>query len=284
MNNTVNELWDYGKKQLPLARFPERDEELTRIFLDLLGIPRHELSLYRNAPIPQQDRFYQIINERQTQKPLAYILGYSYFYGEKFPVSEETLIPRYDTEVLVDAVKQYYKPQQHLKILDIGTGTGAIALSLAKIFPNAFIKGIDLVEQPFRNSQRALKLEEDRIKFERIDFLKQNLQSETWDCIVSNPPYLDGYDMEQLEDQVKNFEPHTALYAEQGGLHFYQRIAEFARDFLAPTGVIFLEVDHKYQKVCDLFSDYQQPLLIQDLSGLIRVLRLEKTTVSGIVL
>ncbi|MGL4677038.1 MAG: peptide chain release factor N(5)-glutamine methyltransferase [Brevinema sp.] len=282
MNDTVNELWDYGKKQLPLDLFPERDEELIRIFLELLGISRHELSLYRNTVLPHPERFYHIIEERQTQKPLAYILGYCYFYGEKFPVSEETLIPRYDTEGLVDAIKQYYDPQRSLKILDIGTGTGVIALSLAKIFPNAFIKGIDLVGQAFKNSQRALQLEEERIVFEQMDFLKQTPPSEMWDCIVSNPPYLDESDMENLEDQVKNFEPHQALYAEQGGLIFYQKIAEFAIKFLAPRGTIFLEVDYKYQKVCHLFSTfgYEDPLLIRDLSGLVRVLQFEKPSVS----
>ncbi len=273
MQKKLQDLREYANAILPLDEFPERDEEITRIFLDLLDIPRYELSLYKNQDVSSiEESFCQIISQRKTHKPLAYILGYSYFYGEKFPVSEETLIPRYDTEILVETITKHYDKEQEFRVLDICTGTGIIALTLARLFDKAIIKATDIVETPFYNSLQYHKYDVD---FQRGDFLDKSTWSGEWDCIVSNPPYLDEKDMLALSKQVKDFEPSRALFAEEDGLIFYRYIAEFADKHLAKKGKIFLEIDHKYPKIIKIFNKYKNPTIINDLSGLPRVLVLE---------
>ena len=316
MKQTITQLLDYGRIQLAQDIFAEREEELLRILIDVLDMPKHEIFLNKNTEVSkdQHIRFEEIIQQRKTGKPLAYILGYSYFYQDKFPVSEQTLIPRYDTEILVELVKKYYlKRYNHnnfcqgntspdnsdqetsccansvqevsgqanvCRILDIGTGTGVIALSLHRIFPNAIIKGIDIFSEPFENSKKYLGISSQNVNVEKIDFLDESLWHKLgeWDCIVSNPPYLDDHDMNVLDSHVKDFEPHSALYAEEGGMSFYSAIARFAKTHLVKGGIIFLEIDHKHNKVSQLFSEteYSYRELVNDLSGLPRVLILKK--------
>ena len=311
MKQTITQLLDYGRLQLVQDIFAEREEELLRILIDVLDMPKHEIFLNKNTEVSkdQHAKFEEIIQQRKTGKPLAYILGYSYFYQDKFPVSEQTLIPRYDTEILVELVKKYYiKRYNHNKscyaysdqvntvqdnscqanadqvntcrILDIGTGTGVIALSLHRIFPNAIIKGIDIFSEPFENSKKYLGISSQNVNVEKIDFLDESLWHKLgkWDCIVSNPPYLDDHDMNVLDSHVKDFEPHSALYAEEGGMSFYSAIARFAKTHLVKGGIIFLEIDHKHDKVSQLFSEteYSYRELVNDLSGLPRVLILKK--------
>ena len=312
MKQTITQLLDYGRLELAQDIFAEREEELLRILIDVLDMPKHEIFLNKNMEVShdQYTRFEEIIQQRKTGKPLAYILGYSYFYQDKFPVSEQTLIPRYDTEILVELVKKYYLKRYNqgeispdnfcqevsnqanasdqvntvqeisCRILDIGTGTGAIALSLHRIFPNATIKGIDLFSEPFENSKKYLDISSQNVSVEKIDFLDESLWQGLgeWDCIVSNPPYLDDHDMNVLDSHVKDFEPHSALYAEEGGMSFYSAIARFAKTHLIKGGMIFLEIDHKHEKVSQLFSEeeYSYRELVNDLSGLPRVLILKK--------
>ena len=342
MKQTITQLLAYGRLELAQDIFAEREEELLRILIDVLDMPKHEIFLNKNMEVShdQYTRFEEIIQERKTGKPLAYILGYSYFYQDKFPVSEQTLIPRYDTEILVELVKKYYlKRYNHnnscqgdtspnnscrrdtspnnsdqetscyansvqgeispdnfcqevsnqanasgqvntCRILDIGTGTGVIALSLHRIFPNAIIKGIDLFSEPFETSKKYLDISSQNVSVEKIDFLDESLWQGLgeWDCIVSNPPYLDDHDMNVLDSHVKDFEPHSALYAEDGGMSFYSAIARFAKKYLVKGGMIFLEIDHKHKKVSQLFSEeeYSYRELVNDLSGLPRVLILKK--------
>ena len=314
MKQTITQLLDYGRLELAQDIFAEREEELLRILIDVLDMPKHEIFLNKNMEVShdQYTRFEEIIQERKTGKPLAYILGYSYFYQDKFPVSEQTLIPRYDTEILVELVKKYYLKRYNqgetspnnscyayyaysdqvnavqevscqentCRILDIGTGTGAIALSLHRIFPNAIIKGIDIFSEPFENSKKYLGISSQNINVEKIDFLDETLWHKLgeWDCIISNPPYLDDHDMNVLDSHVKDFEPHSALYAEEGGMSFYSAIARFAKKYLVKGGIIFLEIDHKHKKVSQLFSEdeYSYRELVNDLSGLPRVLILKK--------
>ena len=287
MKQTITQLLAYGRIQLEQDIFAEREEELLRILIDVLDMPKHEIFLNKNKEVTndQYVRFEEIIQQRKTGKPLAYILGYSYFYQDKFPVSEQTLIPRYDTEILVELVKRCYNRKNSnqdssFRILDIGTGTGAIALSLHRVFPNAIIKGIDIFSEPFETSKEYLNISSQKVTVEKIDFLDESLWQGLgeWDCIVSNPPYLDDHDMNILDSHVKDFEPHSALYAEEGGMSFYSAIARFAQKHLVKGGSIFLETDHKHEQVSQLFSEgeFNHRELVNDLSGLPRVLILKK--------
>ncbi len=281
MKKTITQLLEYGRIQLNQDIFVEREEELSRIIMDIMNIHRYEISLAKNTEVTNKQyiRFKEIIQQRKTGKPLAYILGYSYFYQDKFPVSEQTLIPRYDTEILVEAVRKHYSKEKSFRILDIGTGTGIIALSLHRLFSHAIITGIDIFDAPFKRSKKYLGISSQNVQVEQKDFLDESLWQELgkWDCIVSNPPYLDDNDMILLDSHVKIFEPHTALYAEADGMIFYKAIAKFAKKNLAKDGAIFLEIDHKHEKVSKLFpeNEFVNRELVDDLSGLPRVLILK---------
>lgn len=279
---TLYEMFEYAREQLPLDEFPERDEEIIRIMEELFHCRKYEIFLNNNIVPLEQDvvNFKKFIQERKSKRPLAYILGYSYFYNQKFPVSEQTLIPRYDTEHVVETVR---KNAQHVSsILDICTGTGVIALCLHQLFHDKKILGLDIVEEPFQNSKDFLKISDPNISFKKMDFLNRSLWSELgfWDCIVSNPPYLDDFDMDVLDPHVKDHEPSTALYAGTDGMIFYEAIAEFAESYLNPNGIIVLEIDHKYQYVSALFSEqiFSYRELIYDYNDLPRVLLLKKTS------
>ena len=282
MKYTINQLFEYTREIFPLDKFPEREEEMVRIMIHILDISRYELSLifYKILQDDELTSFNNIIQERQTGKPLAHILGYTYFYQDKIPVSPQTLIPRYDTEHLIEVLRKHYVPTSEISILDIGTGTGAIAISLHRLFPLARVKGIDIIIEPFIESQKDLELDSSLLTIEQVDFLDESTWEDLgkWDCIVSNPPYLDNHDMDILDWQVKDFEPHTALYAGEDGLIFYRKIAKFAEDHLHDDGILVLEIDHKHEAISQCFDPVIFPYrdIKFDFNNLERVLILKK--------
>ncbi len=184
----------YSDLSEQMKDYPERDEELLRIFMHVLGMERHEFILSKNQEIDplSAQAAAGIVKERLSGRPLAHILGYTYFYGERFPVSTETLIPRYDTEILIEAMEQYCPKDKHFSLLDICTGTGIIAFTAAKLFPRASIKALDIVDAPFLNSKQFLG--DGRVEFEKCDFLDRSTWTGHWDYICSNPPYLNAED------------------------------------------------------------------------------------------
>ncbi|SFB69868.1 release factor glutamine methyltransferase [Brevinema andersonii] len=273
---TIRALIKWAHQLLPEEQFPERNEEITLILKHVFGVERYEILTHSGDTVSseKQTEFISIVRERATYKPLAYILGYVPFYHDVFPVSSETLIPRSDTECLIEQARLLFSKPPN-SVLDIGTGTGVIALSLRRLFPNSGITALDIVSEPFENSCKALDI--DNVGFERMDFLDrknwQRFSGQKFDLIVSNPPYLSEADMERLEPQVKNFEPQTALYAEDQGLLFYKQIHNFCCEYLAENGYCLLEIDYKWQNVKALFSEkfFIFPP-IKDLSGLERCL------------
>lgn len=273
---TMGALIKWAHQLLPEEQFPERDEEIIRILKHVFGVGRYEILTRSSDPVSSEKKteFINVVRERTTYKPLAYILGYVPFYRDVFPVSSETLIPRSDTECLVEQARLLFSEPPG-SVLDIGTGTGAIALSLRRLFPGSEITALDIVSQPFENSCRALSI--DNVGFEKMDFSDRKnwrrFSGQKFDLIVSNPPYLSETDMERLEPQIKNFEPQTALFAEDQGLLFYKHIYEFCGEYLAENGYCLLEIDYKWQNVEFLFSEKFSVLPpVKDLSGLERCL------------
>ena len=214
-----------------------------------------------------------IINELKTGKPYQQILGETEFYGLKFFVDEHVLIPRPETEELLElAIKKMQDPRckmQDLKILDIGTGSGIIPIVLKKHFPEAEVSAIDFSENALKTAQRNADLHQVEIKFIHHDYLNENL-TEVYDVIISNPPYIGIEEEDEIADSVKEFEPKMALFSPtSNALIFYEKIAQDCKNHMAENGLVFLEINQKLgEETLELFRDVlSEAELIKDISG-----------------
>ena len=199
--------------------------------------------LNENLSIPEslQQQFQQLLWRRQQGEPLAYLRGFVEFWDFRLIVNEHVLIPRADTELLIEAALTYITqralPQP--RILELGTGSGAIALALAKTFPHALITATDVNPEALAVAKQNARL----LHCETIEFVCSDWWeglSGSWDLVVSNPPYIDLQDP-HLEDDVKKFEPHLALFAEQKGFAAFEKILKHLPLHLASTGAVFFE-------------------------------------------
>lgn len=187
-----------------------------------------------------------------NSKPVQYILGYSYFYGEKFKVNSNTLIPRFDTEVVVEEairlIEEKLKNQNALHIVDVGTGSGIIAITIKKHFKSKVI--VDAIDI----SSDALDVAKENALFHNTDinFICNDLLngiSTTYDVIISNPPYIDKteYEMKLMGEDVKSYEPPLALYADDKGMHFYIEILKQSFHNLSKFGIIIYEIGYNQE-------------------------------------
>ncbi len=213
-----------------------------------------------------------IINELKTGKPYQQILGETEFYGLKFFVDEHVLIPRPETEELLElAIKKMQDPRckmQNLKILDIGTGSGIIPIILKKHFPDAEVWAIDFSENALKTAKRNADLHKVEINFTHQDYLKANL-TVVYDVIISNPPYIGMEEEDEIGKSVKDFEPKMALFSPtSNALIFYEKIAEDCKNHLSENGLVFLEINQKLGKeTLKLFTDVLLEVeLMKDLS------------------
>ena len=194
----------------------------------------------------QEKYFLEMIKERLNERPIAYIIGNREFMGLDFFVQEGVLIPRPDTETLVEEIINICNNRTGLNILDIGTGSGAITISLAKYLDKSHVISADISDIALEiASKNAISNNVD----ERIDFIKSDVFSnvpkeEKFDLIVSNPPYIRKADIDGLDRQVKDFEPYNALEGGEDGLDFYRKITEESKYFLKNKGILAYEVGH----------------------------------------
>ncbi|ESU19636.1 hemK protein [Flavobacterium cauense R2A-7] len=188
-----------------------------------------------------------VVAQLKEQRPIQYILGETEFYGLPFYVNEHTLIPRQETEELVDwIVKGNLKIERlkDLKILDIGTGTGCIAISLAKNLPNAKVFAMDVSDKALAVAKRNAERNEVTINFIHQSILETNDLGETFDIIVSNPPYVRNLEKEEIKKNVLDYEPHLALFVEDNdALLFYRKITELAIKNLSENGQLYFEIN-----------------------------------------
>lgn len=194
--------------------------------------------------------FSEIIDRLKQHEPIDYILGYTYFYGQRYLVDTNTLIPRPETEELVELIIEKHRHEKGLSILDIGTGSGCIAISLSKHFPDAQITGIDISEQAIQKAKENAKLNLSSVQFYPLDILNpsqwQTLQ--TYDIIVSNPPYIALSEKGRMTPSVIDYEPETALFVpDTQPLIFYTQILEFAKTHGTPKTQIYFETHQDYQ-------------------------------------
>ncbi|MDG4652457.1 peptide chain release factor N(5)-glutamine methyltransferase [Chryseobacterium arthrosphaerae] len=217
-----------------------------------------------------EEKFSHIISELKTGRPYLQILGETEFYGMKFFVDENVLIPRPETEELLEiAIREIKKIQstQVLKILDIGTGSGIIPLVLKKCFPEAEVSSIDFSEKALKTAKKNADYHQLSVNFIHADYLHFELQ-EKYDIIISNPPYIGIEEEIEIADSVKEFEPKMALFSPTAdALIFYRKIAEDAREHLNDSGLLFLEINQKLgPETLELYQDFSDAQLLKDLS------------------
>ncbi|MBE2273131.1 MAG: peptide chain release factor N(5)-glutamine methyltransferase, partial [Flavobacteriales bacterium] len=217
--------------------------------------------------------FGKIIDELKTGKPFQQILGETEFYGLKFFVDENVLIPRPETEELLELAIEKVQVAgcklQGLKILDIGTGSGIIPIVLKKYFPDAEISAIDYSEKALDVSKKNADFHKTEIHFIHQDYLCGNLDG-VYHVIISNPPYIGIDEENEIADSVKEFEPKMALFSPTANpLVFYEKIAEDSKNHLSENGMVFLEINQKLgNETADLFRNVLSVVeLKRDISG-----------------
>ena len=219
----------------------------------------------------QQAAYEQWLSRRAQHEPIQYITGEQEFYGLAIRVSPDVLIPRPETEHLVEALLNRVPHNAELRVADVGTGSGAIAIALAHKLPHASLAALDCSKPALavakQNAERHNLI--DRIQFIESDLLAA-VPNEKFDAIVSNPPYVP--EAEILEEQVRNFEPPIALYAGPSGLDIYQRLIPQAWSALKSKGWLFMEIGHAQQEALStLLNQWSEVEFINDLQGIPRV-------------
>ena len=272
---TILEFKRYFKSELSELYTEAESAQLYSVFLyEKTGFDRFQQRRFAHQEllISDEEELKEIIVELKTGKPYQQILGHTEFYGKKFFVDENVLIPRPETEELVELAKieiQNLKSKiQNLKLLDIGTGSGIIPITLKKYFPNAEISAMDISEKALEIAKKNADFHKKEINFIQADFLNTEL-TEKYDIIISNPPYIGIEENIEIEDSVKGFEPNIALFSPTSdALIFYKKIAKDGEKYLNENGMIFLEINQKLGKeTLELFSNYSESRLIKDLSG-----------------
>lgn len=213
----------------------------------------------------------EAVEKRANHIPVQHIIGQTEFMGLTFKVNDKVLVPRLDTEILVDEVVKYVG-DDFAKILDMCTGSGCIAITVSDMCDNATVVGADI-------SKDAIDIAEDNNKLNQTDvtFIESDLFENVeglFDVVVSNPPYIKTEEIENLQEEVKLYDPKLALDGGESGLDFYQRIIKDSKDYLKANGMIFFEIGFdQAEEVSNILkeNDYHDIVVKKDLSGLDRV-------------
>ncbi|KJJ39549.1 peptide chain release factor N(5)-glutamine methyltransferase [Aequorivita vladivostokensis] len=211
-----------------------------------LNLSRIEIALNpeRTISATEAEKFQKAILRLQNHEPIQYIIGETEFYGLPFKVNKHTLIPRPETEELVEWILSGFPPSGAKGILDIGTGSGCIAISLAKNLPNAKISALDISEEALKIAEANAKLNKVEVDFFQTDILAAETLPMKYDVIVSNPPYVRELEKKQMQQNVLKYEPHSALYVkDEDPLLFYRAISHLAKNHLNPSGKLFFEIN-----------------------------------------
>ena len=239
------------------------------------NIPINKIIVYMNKEVSSKENveFEKILQKVINGIPVQYITNKQEFMGLKFYVDKNVLIPQPDTEILVERVIEYCNNINYsLKILDLCTGSGAIAISLAKYIKNANIYATDISENAIEIANKNAKINKVGINFIKSDMF-ENIEEKDFDIIVSNPPYIKTSVISTLSNEVKN-EPHIALDGGKDGLKFYNIICEKAEKYMNRNGIIFLEIGYdQKENIMNIFKKkYREVYCLKDLNNNDRVI------------
>ena len=275
----IIDIINWAEKYFSQNQFTNPKLEIEWLLRSLLKC--NKLDIYLRFEEPLDSRQLSVLRSWikrrvKNNEPLQYITGSCEFYGRQYIVNSKVLIPRQETERLIDIVIDKSNMVEKPDIIDVGTGSGCIALTLALEISKANVFGVDI-------SLDALKIAEEnkaRLNVKNVLFYDMNIlidmPSKTYDFLISNPPYVSQKEMKNLSKEIKNFEPHIALTDFDDGLIFYHRLGEIGKDMLKLNGWIILELGKEYhsRKVYSIFKNlhYRNLALIKDFNGDNRVL------------
>lgn len=248
---TILDIIKWGTTYLTDKGFDEARLTTELLLAETLGVRRFDLYVKHDQPLKKSEleKFKELLKRRLAHEPVQYILGKTNFYSIELKTDTRALIPRPETEILAESViahcRTFLSQRNEINVLDIGTGSGCIAVAIAKFVRNAIVTAID-------NSRDALELAREntnstgtaeRVNLEEVDFLslETNTFGRNFDLIVSNPPYVAHFELSGLSEDISKFEPAIALSDGKDGLTFYRKIAQLAPELLRSGGWIFVE-------------------------------------------
>ena len=248
---------------------------------DVFGLRKTDVLLGRFEALSEAEKlhFAECARRLSTGEPLQYVVGTAPFGELRFEVTPATLIPRPETLELVEWVVADELVRPSLRLLDIGTGSGCIAISLAKRLPQAKVSAWDISAEALAVARRNAERNGVAVDFKQVDVLNIT-EAETYDCIVSNPPYICEAEKADMTDSVLLHEPHTALFVPNNApLRFYRAIAELGMRCLSPGGTLYFEINRAYgAEACNLLRDlgFRDVELRKDFYGNDRMVRARK--------
>ncbi len=279
--NTVIALLNNAAEQIARScpETPRLDAEVllaSALNTEKVGLYR---ALYDIVPVLARERLQRLVARRITSEPISYILGRKEFWSLTFSVSPAVMVPRPDTEVLIEVVLQSFPTEGSPRIIDIGTGSGAIAITLAKELPNASITATDISADALKVAQRNAAAN----NVSTVTFLQGDLfepvreQRHAFDLIVSNPPYIPTAQISSLPPGLRDYEPRLSFDGGPDGLEFYRRITQEAPLYLKPGAWLMLEVGHDQSNPVRIIISGTKAFFsletVLDVSGIERVVK-----------
>ena len=272
---TISKLLEWATKELNNSGISSPKQNVETILAHTLNIKRLDiyLQLERKVSGKKLEIVFIIISRRKDNEPLQYILGETEFYGYTIKVDKSVLIPRPETELLVERI---IAEENDIKnILEIGTGSGALVIALAKKMNGIVIDATDISEDALRIAEQNTILNQVDINIFKSDIFDNVLNK--YDLIISNPPYISLTDYKQLPVEIKDFEPRSALQADDNGLFFYNKILQKAKDHLTESGKIYFEIGYdQAKKITEIAKKnrFSNIKVFKDLNGFDRIVRI----------
>ena len=272
---TISKLLEWATKELNNSGISSPKQNVETILAHTLNIKRLDiyLQLERKVSGKKLEIVFIIISRRKDNEPLQYILGETEFYGYTIKVDKSVLIPRPETELLVERI---IAEENDIKnILEIGTGSGALVIALAKKMNGIVIDATDISEDALRIAEQNTILNQVDINIFKSDIFDNVLNK--YDLIISNPPYISLTDYKQLPVEIKDFEPKSALLADDNGLFFYNKILQKAKDHLTESGKIYFEIGYdQAKKITEIAkkNGFSNIKVLKDLNGFDRIVRI----------
>ena len=260
-NMTLNSVYKQGEKLLKEADIPDADFDSLYLLEHFFGADRTALILHGDKTADESlcERFFSAVEERKTGKPLQYIVGKWNFMGYDFYVGEGVLIPRDDTEIVVEAALDFLKGIKNPRVIDLCSGSGAIAVSIAKIFPDSDVVALEYSDLAVEYLKKNIELNgADNVKVFKGDVTKcyGDFSDESFDLVISNPPYIESDEIDTLQPELQ-FEPRMALDGGKDGLYFYRIISEKWSCKVKKGGMIAFEVgEEQFEPVAELVKSH----------------------------